>query len=93
MPIGGNLGNHVNLGVPQLCTGITSGGQLFDHGLPDTPAAVLFLCQTKVGAAVAATPSYDKAASNSTQMKLYTSAAGTSDWYVIPLSGGTIEAR
>lgn len=93
MPVAGNLGNHLNLGVAQLCVDIDSTGELFDHGLPSTPAAVLFVCQMKAGAATAATPSYDLAASNSTQMKLYTNSATKTTWVVIPLSGPTIEAR
>jgi len=57
-----------------------------EHGLGVVPAAVLF-CQIKAGAAVAATPSYDRAASTNKVMKLATNSATPSDWVCIPIGG------
>jgi len=89
MPVAGNLGNHLNVGVRKRCVAIDSTGALFDHGLPSKPVSVIFATQIVVAAAaaVAAVPGYDPTKSTATQMWLISSSATPTTWDVIPLSG------
>lgn len=87
MPVGGNLGNHLNTGLAKLCVDIDNAGELFDHGLPGVPAGVIGVQLVSGGAAVAATLGYDRDNSTATKMKLWTSSATKTTWIVIPLSG------
>ena len=90
MPVAGLIGNHLGAGTAVFCEGITSAGQLFDHGLTDIPATILAVQKAAVGAGVDVELVYDKANSTRSQMKLFTvgaGAAGASKWIVIPIAG------
>lgn len=86
MPVAGLIGNHLGIGTAVLCTGVTNAGQLFDHGLPDVPSMILAI-ELKASAPTGITLAYDRANSTRTQMKLWGSAAGPSNWIVFPIGG------
>lgn len=87
MPVSGLIGNKFGVGAAVLCENVTDAGVLFDHGLPDVPAGIFAIELVSGAKPAGGTLGYDKDNSTSTQMKLWTSAAGPTDWIVFPVGG------